>query len=298
MRDWFGPLSNGYEYKAWHAMGYGGWQLGPCRIGRRDDGAIVVISSGVVGKPLYLPDLEDARCTRLDIRIDCYYEGDRPQLALLANDATLAYRKGRGGRPYLVDLRAPDPGSSTLYIGRRTSPLFVRVYDKEEESGNDPAYRGCWRLEVELKDEAANETFHALRAVAFSEDRQTACCLAYCAERGLLFSDWKYDRWDAFKAGPGVVTDCARKLNWLATSVAPSVRWLLRNSDIGSIVTALGLQAYVKVKEDYDGWTDSERWKLPLSGPERADALVQEVRRRTLGGPSGSNAGGRGDAVE
>lgn len=259
VRDWCGTFANGFETKPWRMMGYAGWQHGPARIGRRDDSAIAVISGAVVGKPTYLPAMDDARCTRLDIRIDCYYDGLKPDLAALANQATLEYREGRGGRPYLVDLRAPSPGSKTLYIGRRTSPVFIRVYDKEEESGGAAGYRGCWRIEVELKEEAANEVFHALRANGFDEDDATAYCLSYCEERGLRFPDWSYDGRDVFAAGAGMVTDVARKLNWLATTVAPSVRFLLRNCDVAAIVSVLGLQGHVSIKEVPRG-SEKSRW--------------------------------------
>lgn len=231
-------------------MGYAGWQHGPARCGRRPDSAIAIVSGAVVGKPTYLPCLDDARCTRLDIRMDLYYEGERPPLAHCAQAETLAYREGKGGRPWVVDLRDPDPGSPTLYIGRRTSPVFIRVYDKEAESGGDTGYKGCWRLEIELKEDAANETFHGLRAIDFAEDGIAASVLAYGAERGLCFADMRYDEWDPYAAGAGLVTDVARKLNWLGTTVAPSVRFLLRNSNVADIIAALGLQKYVAVKGD------------------------------------------------
>ena len=253
VRSWCHPFTGGFETKPWRSMSYAGWQHGPARCGRRDDSAIAIISGAVVGKPHYLPDLDNARCTRLDIRMDLYYEDNKPDLAEAAKDATLIWRSGRGGRPYLVDLRAPDPGGKTLYIGRRTSPVFIRLYDKEAESGGAQEYMGAWRLEVELKEDAANETFHALRSVDFAEDSLTACCLAYGAERGLCFSNWQYDRWDAYAAGAGLVTDVARKLNWLGTTVAPSIRFLLRNSTPDAIIGALGLQNHVKVKGDTDG---------------------------------------------
>lgn len=253
VRSWCHPFTGGFETKPWRSMSYAGWQHGPARAGRRDDSAICIISGAVVGKPHYMPDLDNARCTRLDIRIDLYYEQPKPDLITLSEAATLQARKGKGGRPWLVDPRRPDPGGHTLYIGKRTSPLFLRIYDKEEESGGDAAYAGCWRLEIELKDDAANETFHALRAVDFAEDSLVACNLAYSAERGLRFADWQYDRWDAYAAGAGMPTDVARKLNWLGTTVAPSVRFLLRNSTPAAIISALGLQNYVTVKGDFDG---------------------------------------------
>jgi hypothetical protein len=259
VRDWCSTFANGFETKPWRMMGYAGWQHGSARIGRRDDSAIAVVSGAIVGKPTYLPQLDEARCTRLDIRIDCYYDGEKPELAAAAYSETLEYRRGKGGRPYLVDYRHPSPGSATLYIGARTSPAFIRIYDKEAESGGDAAYKGCWRVEVELKEDAANETFHALRAGDFNEDALTACVLTYCEARGVRFPDWSYDRWDAYAAGAGLVTDVARKLNWLSTTVAPSVRFLLRNCRTADIVSVLGLQNYVTIKEDAHG-REKPRW--------------------------------------
>lgn len=293
IQDWCQPFTAGFAVKPWRAQGYAGWQCGPARIGRRDDSAIVIISSSVVGKPVYLPYLDDARCTRLDIRLDCYYESFDAEMDHIAEADALSHRSGRPGRPYLVLPVRPNPGHNTLYIGKRESPLFVRLYNKQGESGGRPEYKGCWRLEVELKDEAANDTFHSLRSVGFAEDVATDCCLAYCADRGLRFANWDYGRWDVTKVGAGLATDVARKLNWLSTGVAPAIRFLLRNSDIGHIITALGLQAHVTVKEQHYGGTGTERRKLPASGFERANALVSEIRRRAASGEAGSGRGGR-----
>jgi len=260
VRELCEPFAAGFETKPWRWMGYAGWQHGPVRIGRRADSAILIISGAVVGKPSRLIDLDDARCTRLDIRVDLYYDVHDAEMDRDAESGALAYRAGRAGRPFKVDPRRPNPGGHTLYIGERESPLFVRLYDKQAESGGAPEYQGCWRLEVELKKEAGNETFHNLRSVDFGEDSLTACCLAYCSERGVLFPGWEYGRWDAYAAGAGMVTDVARKLNWLATAVAPAIRFLLRNCDTARIIRVLGLQGVVSVKEDHDGGQDTE-WR-------------------------------------
>lgn len=289
VQKWCEPFTAGFPVKPWRSMGYAGWQCGPARVGRRDDSAIIVISSSVVGKPLYLPDLDDARCTRLDIRVDCFYVGERPSLARMGEKLTRAARVGKPGRPWLIDPRYPDPGSDTLYIGKRGSPLFVRLYDKQAESGNAAEYQGCWRLEVELQQEAANDTFHSLRSVEFAEDSCTAACLAYSAERGIRFLGWEYCRWDATRAGPEVATDVARKINWLSTGVRPAIRFLLRNCDVRTIIAALGLEAHITVKEARDGRTGTERGLKPPSGFKEANAVISQIRRGSVGAEDGAS---------
>lgn len=233
--------AEGYKLRPWRFMGYAGYQLGPIRFGRRDDGAIWIVSGEHAGLPLHLPAVDDARCTRLDVRLDLFYAGTFPRMVSLAKRAAKAHKKALPGRPFVVDPREPDIGGHTLYLGSRSSPVFVRLYDKQAERDGEARWRGCWRLEVELKDGAQDEEFHKLYKLGFSREACTNLVLAYTQRRGLWFDGITSGGWEPAMVQALPPSDAEKKLSWLASQVQPTVRWLLQNVDDTAILDALGL---------------------------------------------------------
>lgn len=233
---------SGFMMNKWSGQGYVGWRAGGVKLGWRDDTCILVLSGAEAPKVEYMIGLDEARCTRLDISTTIWWEGERPDLMELATVATTEFREGREGKPYTIDPRRPDPGSKTLYIGRRGKSIFLRVYDKQEESSEDEYYRGSWRVEAELAKDTANDTFHAIRRTGFELGALRRMAAAAYAYRGLRFAGWEDLGPFAVPPGTAALTDAGRKLAWLDRTVAPSVRWLVDEVGLNSVLEALGLR--------------------------------------------------------
>lgn len=91
------------------------------------------------------------KIARCDLAFDDFDGNYDANYALRAYDDD-AFKSARGGRNPVLDHRCPRVGSQkqgeTVYVGKRTSHVFWRVYDKAAEQG---VARLWWRNEVELK---------------------------------------------------------------------------------------------------------------------------------------------------
>lgn len=112
----------------------------------------------------------------------------------------------------------------TLYVGSRKSDMLGRLYDKERES-QDPAYKGCWRWEVQYR-----------RAYALSAMRSLGCSSDPGASIQATVASWFTDRGIgatfATSTQPLAVrpnrpmADDARWLAWARKSVRPRAQEL------------------------------------------------------------------------
>lgn len=163
-----------------------------------------------------------ARCSdhfsRIDLAMDIMDGG------LLATDFAEDAMKGRldfGRRKHRVIKEGGEWGGTTTYVGSRTSPKYMRVYDKFAESkGNIPASR----IEFELKAECAEEVTSIL--AGFGGHLKASGLFV-----GLLgqFADWEnYPIVEALRYGEVTTIDVARKerlvdrKEWLSRQVLPT----------------------------------------------------------------------------
>lgn len=126
---------------------------------------------------------KEYRATRLDLAVDLYDGGE------------LAHRVARAVRRKVVRTAARQTsviegitgkGGITSYIGSRGSTRFVRVYDKNAESGGKVA---ASRFELQANSEFASELWKSIRQP--SQDQLNT--VAYAAINGLV-SDWGDER--------------------------------------------------------------------------------------------------------
>lgn len=222
-------------------LGYVGWRLNKWYVGHRRDSAILIVTSHTAQQFLRIPHLDEARCTRLDVKCDTHYEYPRPYILQSAYNLTMQARTGIRGRKWEVEWHQPENKPHWLEIGRRGAGIYIRIYDKWEESGRDPAYEGVWRIEVELSKEHANEALHwivsnggTLRAVA-------DVGLAYFARRGLRLAGTRPANWFTIPLSPRPNSDAERTLGWLRKLVRPAVAKLLTEVSRDDILQALEL---------------------------------------------------------
>lgn len=128
----------------------------------------------------------------------------------------------QAGRPSRFQLIMETSGGSTLYIGRGASRYQARMY----EAGYKHPGQGleeCWRYEVQCRRERAQQVADVLER---SEDYRPWLASAvheHFRRRGV---EPIYSPPAAVSLSPlaEAATDAAKGLNWLATSVAPSLR--------------------------------------------------------------------------
>lgn len=156
--------------------------------------------------------------SRIDLALDIMDEGEMSRrFARMADLGQLQF----GRRTSRTVRESGKWGGTTTYIGARTSPKYLRVYDKFSESkGVIPASR----IEFELKAEAAEEVTSIL--AGFGGHLKASSLFV-----GLLgqFTDWSdFPEVEALRYGDVTTIDVARKerlsdrKEWLTRQVLPT----------------------------------------------------------------------------
>jgi hypothetical protein len=145
----------GNEKRFWAQSGYQGFKVGGVQTGERHDGLIVRLSSHVARehwKPIAA--LAD-NCSRIDLQVTLRNEQRAAQVIASEFKRVKRFREGNQRAPTLSMFQSSD-GSSTLYIGKRVSEQFGRIYDKGKETGLSE-YDNAVRYEVEIKGDRATQ---------------------------------------------------------------------------------------------------------------------------------------------
>lgn len=210
---------------AWGLQGYRGFQVASVCWGERDDGCILQVSGGLADEvPFYGPHWTGV--PRLDMQVTVWGLENHASVPRAAADLSEHHRGASIGRPWRITYIDGRGAGDTVYLGSRQSEVFVRIYDKAAETG-DEEYATAVRFEVELKGEEAARVYSALPA-GFEAHR------AYCAgvvrgrllARGLDLPDWvqvsSLARGKTTRTSPTT----ASRIEWLRKQCVPTIRRL------------------------------------------------------------------------
>lgn len=132
-------------------------------------------------------------------------------------------------------------GGYTLYIGSRSSNHYCRLYNKAAAS-TDEMYERCWRFEVELHNESATKAAQYIYGGSKSQPRAAASTVwQYYRDRGIEPPYTRESEENAVLPIAAPQTELERKLKWLRTQVAPTVRVLLEHTPGDIVLAALGI---------------------------------------------------------
>jgi len=135
----------------------------------------------------------------------------------------------------------------TVYIGSRSSEQMGRFYDKEKESGA-AYYTGAWRAEVEYHNDHATTIAKKIAASKDPAGKIYATVAAWYSARGCELLNHNPGDVIRFTPAPHVTGDDLHRLQWLATTVSPSVRRL---------VDAVGFDIVTQALYDGDSFLES-----------------------------------------
>jgi len=227
----------GSEQVVWSRYGYDGFQCGAVQLGSRDDGVLVRLSGPTAWQ--YWERVMDyaTHVSRLDLQMTVRTQSNGArQITSHYKSAMRAKRRKVIRRA--VSLYRSDDDSATLYLGKRASDLFCRIYEKGKESKLDH-YRDAVRYEVECKNEQAHQT--ALRLKNSGDQRRYAIGFvsaylteARCCPRGL-----GQVRLSSIRA-PTKANDDRSRLLWLAIQVRPVLQRMIESGYLVEVASALG----------------------------------------------------------
>lgn len=237
-------IGEGNEEKEAGFLGYRGLVSGGAFFGSRPDGAMLRVSGALAHTAVPFIRAAGGKVTRLDVQ--CTIKSDeKPERVITGarNQALCARMEPSAGRKVAVVHIAGHGDGDSLYLGKRTSEAYGRVYDKGAESG-DAELAGLTRFEVEYKGDKAAAVWAEL-------------CDVRSVERyalGLVCG--QFGRWgvrlplgDTEEVCPPVTSphtsDTAKKLRWLQEQVRGTVDTLAARGLTQEVIDALGLSWYI-----------------------------------------------------
>jgi len=220
----------GHKVEEVTIMGYTGVRAGSFFLGGRGDDTIYIAKGAEAGR-FYSWFQQDygVTCTRLDLEITLDFEEKYGEAQGRAAEAMALWKKQSvEGKPYNVEYRDNHGNGDTLYLGRRSSQRFGRVYDKHKEAGlldGSP----CWRWEVELKKELAFRTW--TQFLTSQNDARLIQSVVVVA-----FDHWgidlpvKFDEieWVDLRESRSKTKD-EETLAWIEKAVVPAIKRLLKS---------------------------------------------------------------------
>jgi hypothetical protein len=213
-------------------------------VGSRPSDEIIVVS-GPRAPPHWKAVSQNAsNVSRLDLQVSVWTHGEQPNIAREQYQRLTTLPPSRG-RPRSYSLIQTHPTGETLYVGKRTSDYYGRVYDwSAAHKAGLPLT--VWRFEVEIK---------RLPARAYCDTLACHPDHSICVTDWV--SDWFTDRrlkvtWskeDGAVKLPRPIQEKPRDpLAWIETSVSKSVARLINSHGLPAVISALGLSELVQPK--------------------------------------------------
>jgi hypothetical protein len=214
----------GYAVKPGGVFGFAGRKSRHALWGVKADWALVQSTGRFAKRGLQLA-LSGIQASRIDLQMTFRVsEGAVPSEIRDAYEEACDH-KGVMGRPRAVKMIEERHQPQTVYIGRRASDVFVRIYDKFEESGKEE-FRDCIRFEVELKGRAAKQLWQRMTSESLGIGFLMQLLKHILLERGIILPV------DAFAVYPEMTfkkepSSVEAKLAWMSRQVAPTVKKLV-----------------------------------------------------------------------
>lgn len=238
---------------------YRGRQTASLFVGTRADGTLLRASGRAAWDLGIQPAASASNVSRLDLQATVRTSQRTRDLAGYAY-RSLRPRALRGGRAHTVTLITTNKGGSTLYLGRRSSDRYARLYDKGVESNCAPP-RTLWRYEVELKRDVAYQTAQALAKADSLSREASAMVHHHFLSRGVA----PHYRPASAAQVPSLGlhrSNLERRLRWLAISVRPVITAVRGHVSDVTLARLVGLSVYEQ--DNTYAVLEQEEWMAAL----------------------------------
>lgn len=227
--------------RRWSFQGYRGWQTDSIRWGMRNGRVLWESSGSRAVDTLALTELSTGYASRIDLHLTAQLSTAQPGFGTcLLGSTSLTSTSHRRTRTQ-VGLATATSGLWLGTVGTRTSPSYIRVYDKGVESRCAPP-GVLWRIELEAKHQHARKLWELNRGRL----KSPAFCASYSVQsltsRGF---SWPFgpldDESHDVTAGPKPKSTPQSLAAWLILSVAPAISRLKTVFTVGELLKMLGL---------------------------------------------------------
>lgn len=234
----------GHMVQNFGLMGYRGLKVGGSFVGRREDSGYCQLAGAAAGRFFQRIARPDLHISRLDLAVTVRFATMPNDLGQAAYEAATEAdrRRVNAVRRRKIWFMSGSDGGYTLYIGAPTSDERGRLYNKEVQN-ETPEYARCWRYETVYRNDRAMAVFEAL-LTCDELFRATMCSSlvgSWYQSRGVLCPWVSYAHNDIRPILKALPTDAEKKIKWIKTQVAPSIRWLIEHNYREEMLEALGL---------------------------------------------------------
>lgn len=223
--------------KPFTAFGYEGTAAGRARWGARADSDMVQLSGDVAAMELTRALERSTHVSRLDLAVTVRLTPERTDVEAVHYAAYRDAPRREGARAGASLIQSTD-GGSTFYLGKRTSDVFLRIYNKAVES-DEERYARCHRYELEVKGVRASITATQADGAPSMADFTQSTVFHWCADHGIIPPFGPRGDQHIIR-GFRRRSDEETKLSWLERSVRPTVDWLREFGDQARVLDALG----------------------------------------------------------
>lgn len=223
----------------WRGLGYIGFRKGPFKWGVRGrDEAIAIISGSIAPIGLLWSEIGIGHPTRVDLQVTVQLEKPNRNVAreTYADQET---QNLSGRKPRYIKLLA-SPSGETVYVGRRTSNVMLRLYDKSFDYGETKSGQ-IWRYEVEYKGRAAGKALTQVRRSNDVVQAVSGMVFAEYVKRGVRPRFRSDNQISAIEVSAEIST-LQTKIRWLEKGVSPVVAQLCNAGYEMEVLTALKLK--------------------------------------------------------
>lgn len=231
-------LKDGWRCQLWEQYGYQGWDISGLRYGTRQMDDYVALKSETARLNWLDYYHEASNCSRLDLSATVQFCDANPGI-IAEHFETIQSGPENLHKSRSYAIIQSLLGGDTLYVGKRSSAHYGRIYDKAIESA-DPMYENCIRYEVEVKKPYSSAVAEALA----SSENHSGYISAYVSEwfrhRGVSVPWAPEITYNAIEI-PRRATDDEKALEWLERGVGPTVKRLISAGLREETFLALGL---------------------------------------------------------
>lgn len=223
---------------------YVGWKAPGIISGRRAGDSICVLSAAHALAHWQTVAQHATNVSRLDLQVTVWTHGEQPALSRWYYQRVKRLPPSRG-RPRSFSLIQTHPHGDTLYVGKRQSDCFGRVYDYATAHAKAPP-RTLWRYEVEYKRHLASHHAHSLLSERVHKSRVESIVAQWYDARGVRPA-WSFQESSHLER----VSDREIErdvLQWFETSLSKTVAKAIRRYGVAAVVEALHLSPHVIVK--------------------------------------------------
>lgn len=223
--------------RPWSMHGYRGKQCGPVRVGLKDEKCILAVTGSESARVFEVSKRYTVKYTRIDLQVTLKLETPIRSWAYDHYHNPILTARAERGKIYASLIQSPD--GDTMYLNKRTSPTYARMYDKSSEyMGSRGQY---WRFEVEAKEEHSDRLGRILENLTEYTEIAADYVAGWYGDRDICVPLGTRDKL-VIPEMPSGVSGFQETLAWMRRQVKPSLEILQQAGLLKEAEESLGVQ--------------------------------------------------------